>query len=548
MRKYFSVRELSEIFRTNTGYLYRKIRRSQGLPVQMVKGTRRYCVDSIAKFLGRDTPALSESSESYRILFINPCLRQGSSLKILPVGLGSILAFVDQAGLKFDLLDIDINDWDDSVVEEFIRHNEYDVVAYGSIVTHYKWIKWVTDKIKTLHPNTKTIIGNSVGASCYEAFMANCAADFLVVGEGEETTLELLIAIRDELDYTKIKGIVYRELLSNKAVKTVPRKAMKTMDSLPIIEWDRYFDLRRYLKKGRKIATGINDLSSVVAFPVSTARGCAFRCSFCHFVYWNDKYRHKSPARIVEEIGYYQKTHGGNFFAFWDDLTFAGLTQTEALCDSILEAGLEIQWAAAIRSDLFGNPKKSFEKRVKIAKKMKDSGCTMVGFSLESGDEEILEMMNKRVTREYFDEQIMVLNQVGLQYGTSVVFGYPIETPETIKKTFQMCLKNNVYPSIGFLLPLPATGMYEYARTHGFIKDEDEFLDAITERQDLIINMTSMSDDDVNALILEGAQMLNEELNLGMKSLIRTGDEHNRRAKRTENDVSLDYSSASFDA
>ena len=168
--------------------------------------------------------------------------------------------------MKFDVLDVDINDWDDSVVEEFIRHNEYDVVAYGSIVTHYKWIKWVTDKIKTLHPNTKTIIGNSVGASCYETFMANCAADFLVVGEGEVTTLELLIAIRDELDYTKIEGIVYRELLSNKAVKTAPRKAIKNMDSLPIIEWDRYFDLRRYLKKGRKIATGVTDLSSVVAF------------------------------------------------------------------------------------------------------------------------------------------------------------------------------------------------------------------------------------------------------------------------------------------
>lgn len=293
---------------------------------------------------------------------------------------------------------------------------------------------------------------------------------------------------------------------------------------------------------------GVDDFEHVIAFPVSTARGCAFRCSFCHFVYWHDKYRYKSPSRIVEEIRYLQESFGVNFVAFWDDLSFASLPQVENLCDEIIKSGLDIQWSAAVRADLFGNIKHSYEKRLRIATKMKKAGCTLAGYSLESGDPEILKMMNKRIDPEYFTEQVRVLSEVGIETGTSVVFGYPNETKETIRKTFQMCLDIGIYPSIGYLLPLPSTEMYKYALDNGFITDEDKFLDDITERQDLIINMTSFSDDEVKQFILDEAERLNQALNLGFTDLIKTGDKQNQeRWKRRENDVSLDYAGVNFD-
>ena len=93
--------------------------------------------------------------------------------------------------------------------------------------------------------------------------------------------------------------------------------------------------------------------------------------------------------------------------------------------------------------------------------------------------------MNKRIEGQYFIDQVELLDQVGITSMISVVFGYPIETRETIAETFDMCLKAKVYPSIGYLLPLPATGMYDHALKHGFIKNEDKYLDSITERQDL---------------------------------------------------------------
>ena len=114
-------------------------------------------------------------------------------------------------------------------------------------------------------------------------------------------------------------------------------------------------------------------------------------------------------------------------------------------------------------------------------------------------------------------------------------------------------------------MPLPYTGMYEYAKKHGFITDEDAYLDSITERQDICLNMTKMSDEEIMSQIKENASKLNRllELNLDESSLIKTGGARNHtnlknhwkskdaldpdEIKRIENDFSFNYSQAAFD-
>ena len=117
----------------------------------------------------------------------------------------------------------------------------------------------------------------------------------------------------------------------------------------------------------------------------------------------------------------------------------------------------------------------------------------------------------------------------------------------------------NIVPTffcvIGYLLPLPSTGMYEYAQKNGFILNEDKYLDSITERQDLCLNMTEMSNEEVKGLIAEGAQELNEKLNIGLnsKNLVKTGgyNKHTNKNKlkklrRENNSLILNYGEAEF--
>ena len=188
---------------------------------------------------------------------------------------------------------------------------------------------------------------------------------------------------------------------------------------------------------------------------------------------------------------------------------------------------------------------------------MKEAGCYSTGFSLESANEQILKMMNKKVNKEYFSEHIKILKKAGIKTYTSLVFGYPIETKETIRETFDMCEENDMYPSIGYLLPLPYTGMYEYAKKNGFITDEDKYLESITERQDLCINLTKMTTEEILEEITIGAKRLNINLDLKLDEdkLIKTGGYKKvddaggfgGKIKRSENDFSFNYSRSTFD-
>lgn len=497
-----------------------------------------------------------------KLLIINPSLRLGSATKYLPVGVASVMTFIQEAGYNFDLLDIDINDYNDEYVENFIATHEYDIFLSGSIVTHYKWMKWLVRTIKKHHPVSKVIIGNSVAGSIPELFLRNSGADVAVIGEGEYTCLATLNALRDDRPLSGVEGIAFIDK-DGSFVKTAKRQAGR-LDDLPMIKWD-FFDTESYFKRSYVSAVGLvfDENHIPRTMPVASARGCTFRCTFCHFVFWDDPYRYRSPQNILVEIKRNIEQYGATFINFWDDLSFGSLKQVERMVDAILESGLKFNWSAAVRSDLFGNPKFPYERRLEVARKMHDSGCVMLGYSLESGNQEILDMMNKHVKAEYFREQVELLNEVGITSSISVVFGYPIETEETIKETFDQCMSVGLYPSMGFLLPLPYTDMYDYAKEHGFIADENAYLDSITERQDFCLNMTKMPREKIEGLIKHYAQKLNEELKLGLEEgrLVKTGgfmyqkkdSAKNPRPlidpdnlKRNQNDVSLNYSQAVF--
>lgn len=498
-----------------------------------------------------------------KILVINVSLRLGNPTKYLPVGVGSVMTYLrERGGYDFDFLDIDINDHSNEYVENFIASHPYDVVMAGSIVTHYKWVKWLCHVVKKYHPRTKIVIGNSVGGSIPEVFLKNSGADVAVIGEGEVTACAVLDAFRDGAPLSAVEGIAFIDDAEN-FVATPKRKATP-IDDLPMINWD-FFDVERYIEKAYVASVGLvldeNKIPRVM--PIVTARGCVFKCTFCHYVFWNDPYRHRSAGRIIAEIRRNMEKYNANYIYFWDDLSFSALQQAEKIMDAIIESGLKFNWSAAIRADLFGNPQLPLEARKRVAKKFREAGCVNVAFSLESGNQEILEMMNKKIKVDYFYEQVRLMKDAGISCTTSVVFGYPLETRETIQQTFDQCFKAGVYPSIGFLLPLPYTKMYDYAKEHGFITDDDRYLDSITERQDICMNMTKLANEEIMGAIKENAKVLNEKLDLALSEsrLIRTGGHarHNyksaksmarkmdpERLSRIENDVSLNYSQAIF--
>ncbi len=112
-------------------------------------------------------------------------------------------------------------------------------------------------------------------------------------------------------------------------------------------------------------------------------------------------------------------------------------------------------------------------------------------------------------------EQCNTAWEAGLAPQTSVVFGYPQETKETIQQTFEVCRQAKCWPSTGFVLPLPGAAIYQIARDRGLIEaDEEQYLLRIGDRQDLHVNMTQMPDDELVGRVTDGLVNLKNQLGI----------------------------------
>ena len=474
---------------------------------------------------------MERSKKDLKLLFVNACLRPGGYTKFLPVGLASVMTYFKTKGYDFTLLDIDINEYDDAYVENYIKTNKFDFVLCGTIVTHYKWIKWFVNMVKKHQPNTCIITGNSVAGSIPEVFLNNVKGDIVVTGEGEVSAYDAVEAVRLSKDLSTVEGISFRDNQGKVAIN--PARKAANIDELPEVDYS-FFDVKRYMEKAETMPDKDDSPEEMRSLPVVTARGCAFKCTFCHYVFWDDPYRNRSPESILTEIKHRIDQYNVNYIHFWDDLSFASAIQVEKFCDALIESGLKFKWLATIRVDLFSRARLSNEDSLRVAKKMRQCGCYTAAFAIESGNKEIMKMMNKEIEVDAFYNTVAILREAGIVTQTSVVFGYPIETKESIKETFDQCLKCGLYPSIGFLLPLPYTVMYDYAKANGFITDEDRYLESITERQDICLNMTKMSDEEIMKEIKEGAKKLNEMLDVGLTDgdFIKSKGYKNQRIKK----------------
>lgn len=141
-----------------------------------------------------------------------------------------------------------------------------------------------------------------------------------------------------------------------------------------------------------------------------------------------------------------------------------------------------------------------------------------LGYALESTNASILKSMNKLLKLEDFLTQKRILDKVGIVTWTSLVLGYPEETEDTVNETMEFCYENDIYPSAGFLLPQPGTPMYKYILDRGIIRDEEEYLLSLGDRQDLRINLTKMPSDKFEELVKEHLTRINRKMGLGLKS------------------------------
>lgn len=297
--------------------------------------------------------------------------------------------------------------------------------------------------IKKIDKDVKIVIGGPHATIMYKQILNHFPIDYVLLGEGEITFLELVNAIYDNKNTERINGIAYKK--NNKVIKTKSREVISDLDSLP-------FPLYNLSKDPNETVW------------ISTSRGCMYNCGFCTAKnVWGRSYRIKSVKRIVDELEHYHANYNKRYFGFTDDTFTYDKERAINICKEILKRKLKIQWSASTRVDCVDS---------KTLHWMKKAGCKRIDFGVESGSEMIRKNMNKNFNNEDIIKAFELTKKFKIKTIAYMILGYNGETLKTILQSVKVY--NKIKPDVIITCPArlyPGTELYDNAKNQGLISD-----------------------------------------------------------------------------
>jgi anaerobic magnesium-protoporphyrin IX monomethyl ester cyclase len=383
---------------------------------------------------------------------------QGSSMP--PLGLLSIGAVLEQAGVGVEIVPADILKMSWSAIREKIARDKPDIVGVTSTTENRFQSFRLVREAKKASPESLTVLGGPHASMAAEDALAHLPElDMVVRGEGETTVLELCRALeagRDPKVLEGIRGLSFRS--SHGIVSTPPREPIRDLDTLPdpafhLVPFESYNF--RFEVPGHGLLPAVN---------VMTSRGCPFFCNFCATpINWGRTVRMRSPENVVREIERHIRTYGIKVVFFYDDTFNANPKRAEAICDLILERKLDIFWKADVRMDMINRP---------LLEKMKKAGLFHLSFGLEAASERVRnEIINKKIDMRDFHNLVDWCNELEIIPNVFFIFSHPTETWEEAQETIRIIeqYKGRIEPSVAVLHIYPGTPLEQTAREKGLL-------------------------------------------------------------------------------
>jgi radical SAM superfamily enzyme YgiQ (UPF0313 family) len=288
------------------------------------------------------------------------------------------------------------------------------------------------------------IVSSSDSTDHYEQYLDE-GADFVLLGEAEQTLAQLITAINEgEKDFLLIPGIAFKQ--NDAVIKTVRRKVLKELDSLPFPAWD-LVDIETYRKIWIKN-------KGYFSLNMATTRGCPFKCNWCAKPIYGNRYNSRSPQNVIAELKMLKEKIGFDHIWFCDDIF--GLTPgwVHEFANLIEKEQLQFRFKIQARADLL--------LQEDYIKNLARAGCNNIWMGAESGSQKILDAMDKGIKVPQIFEATRLLRMNNIHPSFFIQFGYPGETKEDILKTIEMIIELLPYEiGISVSYPLPGTPFYD---------------------------------------------------------------------------------------
>ena len=380
-----------------------------------------------------------------RVLLINP-FYPISETPSPPLGLACLASALTAAGVEVKILDLVVFPYGQSMLQTLLEDFKPQVVGITAVTMTFDNAIGVLEDIKHMDPNILTVMGGPHVSFCArDTLQAFPQLDVIVLGEGEGTIVELILSYENDRAWAGIDGIAYRN--GTEICLTAKRDPIEKLDELP-------FPDRRLLPLGRYRALGM-------PISLTTSRGCPYKCIFCvgrKMV--GGRIRYRSADNIVDELEYLS-TLNFHQINIADDLFTANKNHCNAVCDEIINRGLQLRWTSFARVDTVSEA---------VLKKMKAAGCRAVSFGIESANPQILKTIRKGITLQQVEDAVHMCKKAEITPFASFILGLPGETPQTVKETIEFANRlKKLGLSYGFhlLAPFPGTEVRESSERYG---------------------------------------------------------------------------------
>ncbi len=373
-------------------------------------------------------------------------------------GLMALGAYMEREGYEIEVIDSTTlqQPWTD--LENRLRQGNYDVVGITcQAATFHKDAIHTARLVRRTLPDATIIGGGGHFTLNYEVMFSQAPElDFIIMGEGEKTFVELLEALPDAKGGCDIAGLAYKK--AGEIVCTARRPLIDDLDSLPMPGY-HLMDLANptyYLHGMGRRAVGI-----------STSRGCGDHCSYCsESQLWQANWRGRSGPMVVKEMEMLNKNFGKSLFVFNEN----SFNQTRARNESFLES----LGSSNLKCDFW------FQSRIKdilrdrdLLPEYKKLGLYEVMLGVESITPETLKNYTKNQNVEQIREAAELLRSHGIMVMTNVMFGDVDDTEETLQTIYKFAAEIGDFLVMTLTTPLPGTRYYAQAEADGRIEERD---------------------------------------------------------------------------
>jgi anaerobic magnesium-protoporphyrin IX monomethyl ester cyclase len=337
-------------------------------------------------------------------------------------------------------------------VKQDIKNFEPDLLLVSVTTPTIKNDLTVCRFAKEIDSNIITVAkGAHFSAKDDESLLIHPELDLVIRGESEHAIVDIV----QQKKFSTILGLAYRENGGIHRNADRPYIEVEDLDNLP-------FPARHLLNNDLYTAPDTKEPITMI----NTGRGCPHQCIYCAVTIASGyKLKVRSPKNIADEIEECVKKHKiTNFFFRADTFTWDEKWVVD-LCQMIIDRNLKIRWGSNSRVDTIS------EKRLEW---MKKAGCWIIGFGIESGNQDMLNKMKKRATLEQAENSIKLCKKYGIKTYGLFLIGLPWETRETVMQTIAFAKKlNPSFLDFNIAYPLPGTEYYRIAKEMNLFEEGD---------------------------------------------------------------------------